>query len=271
MHDFAVRILSALLFSGALLFVAFFVFHLLYPRRAAAASPAHSAPVLVQPAKNYGYLAPVARPLEWMLRQAEARVTRRTGPSSWGWAIVLTTFVVNLILLPFRILGARQAKFMRALKPRVDAINARYQRKGLDVDPRQSRELSDLYKEHGVSPLAGCLPALAPYVILAAFYAVLTGIAELHGAHWLWIADLSRPEQLPVRILPLLMVATQWLVTKVTPLPAGADPRTNRLMTLMPLVFAILLYGQPSALMLYWVTSNLLQLGQQFWLSRRYA
>src|SRR5579871_632338 len=271
MQDFVVRILSALLLSGALLFAAFFVFHLLYPRKAAAASPPRPAPVLAKPVKNYGYLSPAARPLEWMLRHTEARVTRRAGQSSWGWAIMLTTFVINLILLPFRILGARQTKLMRELKPRIDAINARYQRKGLDVDPRQSRELSDLYKQHGISPLAGCLPALAPYAILAAFYSVLTGIAELHGAHWLWIADLSRPEQLPVRFLPLLMVATQFAVSKVTPMPPGADPRTNRLLTLMPLVFAIILYGQPSALMLYWVTGNLLQLGQQFWLARRYS
>ena len=100
---------------------------------------------------------------------------------------------------------------------------------------------------------------------------VLRGIAELHGAHWLWIADLSKPEQLPVRILPLLMIATQLLVTKVTPSPAGAAPRMARIMTLMPLVFGIVLYQQPSALMLYWVTSNLLQLAQQLWLGRRYA
>ena len=100
---------------------------------------------------------------------------------------------------------------------------------------------------------------------------MLTGIAELHGAQWLWIADLSKPEQLPVRILPLLMIATQLLVAKITASPTGADPRMARLMTLMPLVFGIVLYQQPSALMLYWVTSSLLQLAQQLWLGKRYA
>ena len=67
------------------------------------------------------------------------------------------------------------------------------------------------------------------------------------------------------------MIATQLLVTKVTPSPAGADPRMAQIVTLMPLVFGIVLYQQPSALMLYWVTSNLLQLAQQRWLGRRYA
>ena len=269
MHDLSVRIASALLASGVLLFVAFFVISLLYPRKAAAA-PADPSPVATQH-KDYGYLAPAARPLEWVLRQIEARVTRHAGRSSWGWAIVLTTFVVNLVLLPFRILAARNARIMRALQPRIEAINVRYKRKGLDIDPEHSREISELYKQHRTSPLAGCLPSLAPFAILVAFYSVLTGIAELHGAPWLWVADLSSPEQLPVRVLPLLMIATQLLVTKITPLPAGADPRTTGAMKWMPLIFGIALYGRPSALMLYWLTSNVLQLAQQWWLGKRYA
>jgi YidC/Oxa1 family membrane protein insertase len=271
MHDLGVRIASTLLVSGVLLFVAFFLFSILYPRKVAAASPTGAAPAAVSRPKNYGYLAPVARPLEWTLRQAEARATRPTGTSSWGWAIVLTTFAVNLVLLPFRILAARNARTMRALQPRIDAINARYKRTGLSMDSAQSAEVSAVYKEHGTSPLAGCLPALAPFAILASFYSVLTGIAELRGAHWLWIADLSQPEQLPVRILPLLMIASQLMMSKIMPMPGGTDPRMARLMMWAPVIFGIFLYSQPSALMLYWLTSNLLQLAQQWWLGKRYA
>ncbi len=100
---------------------------------------------------------------------------------------------------------------------------------------------------------------------------MLTGLAELHGAHWLWIADLSQPEQLPVRILPVLMIATQLLVARITPSPAGTDPRMARMMMWMPVIFGVLLYRQPAALMLYWLTSNVLQLAQQWWLGKRYA
>jgi YidC/Oxa1 family membrane protein insertase len=271
MHDFGVRIVSTLLLSGALLFVAFFLFSILYPRKAAASSPASPVPAVSNRPKDYGYLAPVARPLEWTLRQVEARATYRAGRSSWGWAIVLTTFIVNLVLLPFRVLAARNAKAMQALQPQIDTVNARYKRKGLNMDPEYSREISEVYKQHQTGPLAGCIPALVPLAVLVAFYSVLTGIAELHGAHWLWIADLSKPEQLPVRILPLLMITTQLLVAKVTPSPVGVDPRMARLMKLMPLVFGIVLYQQPSALMLYWLTSNLLQLTQRWWLGKRYA
>ncbi len=201
MHDFGVRIASTLLLSGALQFVAFFLFSILYPKKAAAA-PASPAPSASNTPKDYGYLAPVARPLESTLREIEARVTLRSGRSSWGWAIVLTTLLVNLVLLPFRILAARNAKAMKAVQPQIEAINARYKRKGLNMDPEHSREISEAYQQHGSSPLAGCIPALAPFAVLVAFYSVLTGIAELHGAHWLWISDLSKPEQLPVHILP---------------------------------------------------------------------
>jgi hypothetical protein len=122
---------------------------------ATAASPV---PVVAARSKDYGYLAPVARPLEWTLRRAEAGARRYAERSSWGWAIVLTTFVVNLALLPFRILAARNAKTMKALQPQVDAINARYKRKGLNMDPEQSREIAEVYRQNRTSPLAGCIP-----------------------------------------------------------------------------------------------------------------
>jgi len=271
MPDLGVRIVSTFLLSGALVFVAFFLFSILYPRKAAGASPASPSLAVSSQPKHYGYLAPVARPLEWTLRHVEARVTRRAGRSSWGWAIVLTTFMVNLVLLPFRVLAARNAKAMKDLQPQIDAINARFKRKGLNLDPEHSREISEVYRQHHTSPLAGCIPSLVFMVVLVAFYSVLTGIAELHGAYRLWISDLSKPEQLPVRILPLLMIATQLLMAHITPPPAGADPRMARFLKLMPLVFGIVLYQQSSALMLYWLTSNLLQLAQQWWLGKRYA
>jgi YidC/Oxa1 family membrane protein insertase len=269
MHELGVRIASTLLISGALLFVAFLLFSILYPRKASAASSVETA--ATNKAKDYGYLAPVAQPLEWILRQVEAKATRRSGRSSWGWAIVLTTSIVNLVLLPFRILAARNARAMKQVQPQIEAINARFKKNGLNTDPEHSREISEVYKQNKISPLAGCIPALAPLAVLGAFYSVLTGIGELHGAHWLWISDLSKPEDLPVRVLPLLMIATQLLVAKITPSPAGTDPTMARMMSLMPIILGVMLYQQPGALMLYWLASNLLQLAQQWWLGRRYA
>jgi len=266
MHDLSVRIASIFLCSGVLLFLAFLFYSALYPRKVQAAE---AAPTVTSRPKDYGLLAPVARPLEWTLREVEARLTH-----SWGWAIVATTFLLNLLMLPFRVLAARNAQKMKNAQPQIDAVNARYKAKGsggLNMDPEHSREIAEVYRAHRTSPMAGCIPGLAPFAVLAAFYSVLTGITQMHGAHWLWIADLSRPEQLPVRILPVLMIATQLWIGRLTPPAQGMDPKMARLMNLMPLVFGIALYGQPSGLMLYWVTSNLLQLGQQYWMTRRFS
>jgi YidC/Oxa1 family membrane protein insertase len=257
MHDLGVRIAAAFLCSGVLLFLGFLIYSALYPRKVHAAAPA-PAPVH----KDYGVLAPAARPLEWSVRQLKEHVTR-----GWGWSIVATTFLINALLFPFKVLAARSARRMKALQPMVDAIDARYK----TSDPEHARQLTELYREHKVNPLGGCIPMLAPFVVLAAFYSVITGIPELHGAHWLWIADLSRPEQLPVRILPVLMIATQLLLARMSPPGPGADARMSGLTKMLPLIFGAALYGQPSALVLYWLTSNVLQLWQQWWLSKRYA
>jgi len=270
MSDLGIRITSWVLFSGVVLFAAFFFFSLIYPRKAAAAP---SAPQAVS-RKNYGYLTPIAQPLDWTLRQLHNRLTLRTGRSAWGWAIIATTFLINLILLPFRVLAARHAQVMRVLQPELEAIHTRHRAKPgasrLHVDPEQSHEISELYRRHKTHPLSGCVPALAPFALLGALYRVLAQMPELHGAGWLWISDLSRPEQLAVHVLPLLLIATQWLLGKVTPKPSG-DPQMNRVMQWTPLLFGIFFYGQPSALMLYWATGNLLALAQQWWLARRYA
>jgi YidC/Oxa1 family membrane protein insertase len=273
MHDLEIRLTSTLLFSGGLLFIAFLFYSLLYPQKLAA-TPTNTPAASASHAPDYGYLAPVARPIEWTLRQIQSRVTHRSGQSSWGWAIVVATCLLNLLLLPFRILAARNARAMRALKPEVDAINAQYKTGGamarLQMNPEQSQAISALYRKHQVNPASGCIPSIAPLVILAPFYSVLNKLTELHGAHWLWISDLSRPEQLPLRILPVLMVASQLFLGRITPNPA-ADPNTNRMMMVMTLVSGVIFYGQPSALLLYWLTSNLLAVAQQTWLNRRYA
>ena len=265
MHDFGVRVEFTFLLSGVLLFLGFLFYSALYPRRVMAESPAVSR--VTAPPANYGYLAPIARPLEWTLRRLHRRF-------EWGWAIVICTALVNLVLLPFRVLAARNAKVMRRLQPELESINAHYRARGktsrLQMDPEQSREISELYRRHETHPMSGCIPAIAPFAVLAAFYSVLMHVPELQGARWLWISDLSRPEQLPIRILPVLLIATQLLMSKITPNPAP-DLSVNRLMMYMPLLFGVMFYGRPSALMLYWVTSNLLAIAQQWWLGRRYA
>jgi YidC/Oxa1 family membrane protein insertase len=104
--------------------------------------------------------------------------------------------------------------------------------------------------------------------IMYAFYRVLNVTIEMRGAHWLWVADLSQPEQLPLHILPLVMIVTQFIMQKMTPNPT-MDPQQARMMQFMPLMFGFFFYNISSGLVLYWLTSNLVGIAQQ-WVMNRY-
>ena len=98
---------------------------------------------------------------------------------------------------------------------------------------------------------------------LFAFYRVFTVSVEMRGANWLWVGDLSRPEQLPIHILPVIMIASQFWMQKMTP-QANVDPNQQRMMMFMPLIFGFMFYQFPSGLVLYYLTSNLVNIGQQW-------
>jgi len=123
----------------------------------------------------------------------------------------------------------KSMKKMQTLKPQIDAINARY--KGIGMrDPKkaeQNQEVMDFYKKHGVNPMGGCLPMLVQLPFFIAFYNVLSIAIEMRGAHWLWVTDLSQPEHFTIRALPVLMVAAQFVMQKMTP-PPGRTPRKPR-------------------------------------------
>jgi YidC/Oxa1 family membrane protein insertase len=121
----------------------------------------------------------------------------------------------------------------------------------------------DLYKKYGVNPMGGCVPMLLQIPFFFAFYKVFTVSVEMRGAPWLWVHDLSQPEHLPIKILPIVMIASQFVMQKMTP-QAGGDPNQQRMMMLMPLIFGVMFYNFPSGLVLYYLTSNLVGMGQQW-------
>ena len=188
---------------------------------------------------------------------------------NYGWSIILVTVVINVLVLPLRFSSLKSQRKMQSLQPKIAAINAKY--KGLSLrDPKkaeQNQEVMDLYKKEGVNPMGGCLPMLVQLPILYAFYKVLSVTIELRGAHWLWVTDLSQAEQIPIRILPIILVVTQFITQKMTPSP-GMDPAQAKMMGLMPLMFGFLFYNASSGLVLYWLTSNLVGILQQWLINR---
>ncbi len=213
---------------------------------------------------DWGWFGIIAKPLFLVMKALNNQYVH-----NWGWSIIALTVAMNLLLLPLRFTSMKSAKKMQALQPQIAAINAKYKSVKLN-DPRnaeKNQEVMDLYKKHGVNPVGGCLPMLLQMPLLYAFYKVLAVTIELRGAPWLWVSDLSQPEHLAIRILPTVMIVTQFLVQKLTPNPS-ADPSQAKMMMIMPLVLGFFFYYQSSGLVLYWLTSNLVGILTQ-WLMNR--
>ena len=189
--------------------------------------------------------------------------------ANWGWSIVLVTVLINTILFPLKYKSTKSMRKMQQLQPLVKEINNRY--KGVTMrDPRkakQNEELQALYKKHNANPMGGCLPILLQMPFFFAFYKLLTVAIEMRQAEWLWVSDLSNPETLAIRVLPLAMVATQFWSQALTPTPS-TDPTQARVMKFMPLVFGFIFYQFQAGLVLYWLTSNCVGIVQQLVLNR---
>jgi YidC/Oxa1 family membrane protein insertase len=213
---------------------------------------------------NFGWFTALARPLfAWPyigLRWFYGFV------HNWGWAIVIQTFFITILLLPLRIYQMKSALKMQKLQPEMKAIQEKYKKYSMR-DPRKQdmqKEIGGLYKEHGVNPVSGCLPLLVQMPFFIAYYKMLSAAIELRQAHWLWISDLSASDF----ILPLIMAGSMFLVQKITP-QAGMDPAQQRMMTvMMPVMMGFFFFRLPAGLNLYYAESNLISIAQQFIMNR---
>ncbi len=189
---------------------------------------------------------------------------------SYGWAIVIVTVMINMAMLPLKITSLKSAKKMQAIQPEFQKINKKYEGLGMK-DPRMTQkneEVMALYKKHGVNPAGGCIPLVIQMPFLFAFLTVLNVAIQMRGAQFLWVTDLSRPETIPVRLLPLMMVGTQFLLQKMTPTSPGMDPAQAKMMMFMPLMFLFFFYSASSGLVLYWLIGNLIAIAQQWFFNR---
>jgi len=214
---------------------------------------------------DFGWFSILAKPLFLLVHWVTDRAIH-----NYGWSIIVVTVVLNFALFPLKLSSMKSMKKMQALQPQIAAINDKYKNVGLR-DPRkadQNQEVMDLYKKHGVNPMGGCVPMLLQIPFFIAFYKVFTVSVEMRGAGWLWVADLSQPEQLPIHILPIIMIVTQFLMQKMTPTTAGTDPNQQRMMMFMPLIFGFMFYNLSSGLVLYYLTSNLVGIAQQWFFNK---
>lgn len=210
-----------------------------------------------------GMLRIIARPLHAALLWIHDHIV-----ANYGWSIVLLTLVVRMLLFPLTHKSAVSMRKMQALNPKIQGIRAKYRpklkdkqgRPNADMQRKMNEEVMGLYKAEGVNPAGGCLPMLLQLPVFIAFYTMLPVAVELRNAPWmLWIHDLSVPD--PYYILPIVMGASQLLMQQL--MPSTGDKMQRRIMMLMPVFFTFLFLKFAAGLVLYWLTSNVLGIGQQ--------
>lgn len=204
---------------------------------------------------DYGWLTVVAAPIFWALQAIYSLV------GNWGWAIVVLTIMIKAVFYPLSAASYKSMAKMRTVTPRLTQLKERYG----DDKQRLNQEMMKLYQTEKINPLGGCLPIMVQIPVFIALYWVLLGAVEMRDAPWiLWIKDLASAD--PYFILPVVMMASMFIQTKLNPTPP--DPIQAKVMMMMPLIFGVMFFWFPAGLVLYWVVNNTLSIAQQWQITK---
>jgi YidC/Oxa1 family membrane protein insertase len=210
---------------------------------------------------KYGFFGMIAE----ILYQAIKAI--HTVVPNWGFSIIFLTIIIKIIFFPLTYSSTKSMAKMQELQPKIKALKAKYKKAKQDIGQRRkmNEETMAMYKEHGVNPAGGCLPMLIQMPIFWGFFRLLVVSIEFrHSPFFLWINDLSVKD--PYYVTPILMGITQFISQKMT--PTSADPTQQRMMLIMPVIMTIFFMNFQSGLVLYWLTNNILQIGQQYIMNR---
>jgi YidC/Oxa1 family membrane protein insertase len=188
----------------------------------------------------------------------------------WWLSIVMLTVIVRSLLFPLTVKQVKSMRAMQDLKPHMDRVRAQFK----DNRQRQQEEMAKLYQEQGVNPLGGCLPILVQMPIFIGIFYVIRQFGgyslggrtveaqypSFHEGGILWFQNLSNAD--PTYLLPIISAVTMLAATEIT--AKNIDPQQRWLMRLLPIGFTIFLLNFPAGLFVYWITSNLVTLGQNF-------
>lgn len=189
---------------------------------------------------------------------------------NYGVAIILLTLLVRLVFWPLTHKSTISMRKMSIVQPQIKELQAKFK----DQPQKLQQETLKLYREHKVNPFSSCLPMLVQIPIFIALFTVLRAAVELRFSGFLWIADLSQPENLfagilpvPLNILPILTSVTMGLQTHLS--PSSGDPAQKKMMTwMMPIMLLFMFYSMPSALCLYWTVSQVLSIVQMLYIQK---
>ena len=190
-------------------------------------------------------------------------ITAMAGIANYGIAIILMTILVKVLLYPLTAKQVRSMKAMQELQPALKKLQKDYKN-----NPQLlQQKMAELYKESGVNPLAGCLPLLIQMPILMGVYYTLYGYNYTGDPNFLWLTSLSETD--PTYVLPVLSALTTYIQQKQTMANNGGDNQQMKMMSyMMPLFIGWISLSFPSGLVVYWVTMNICQIVQQWYMFR---
>jgi len=204
---------------------------------------------------DYGFLWWLAQPLFSGLTLFHSLV------NNWGYAIILLTILVKMLLYPLSAASFRSMAKMRKLQPEMARLKERFG----DDKQKFSQAMMEMYKKEGANPLGGCLPILLQMPVFLALYWTLMESVELRQAPFLlWINDLSVMD--PYFVLPILMGISMFLTQMMQPEPP--DPIQAKVFKFLPIVMTFFFLWFPAGLVLYWLINNILSVLQQLYVTR---
>ena len=184
---------------------------------------------------------------------------------SFGWSIILLTLLIRTIFFPVTMKANASMREMSALSPKLKEIREKYK----DEPMVAQAKMSELYKEHKVNPMGGCLPMLIQIPVFIALYYALGSAAELRQQSFWWIGDLAQPDTVchifGIAINPLIIAWTLLMVVQQKLTPTAMDPMQAKVMLFMPVVMLFILYTLPAALTLYWTVSQIFSIAQMLY------
>ena len=178
----------------------------------------------------------------------------------WWLSIVILTVIVRTLLFPLTVKQVKSMRAMQDLRPEMERIRAKYK----DNKQKQQEEIMKLYQESGVNPFGSCLPLLVQLPIFITMFYVIKDFGYTHpdftSGGILWFQDLSVQD--PFYVLPILSAVTMLAASEIT--SKHIDPQQRWLMRTLPVVFTVFLLTFPAGLFMYWITSNLVTLAQNY-------
>jgi YidC/Oxa1 family membrane protein insertase len=186
---------------------------------------------------------------------------------NYGVAIILLTLMIKAITWPLQSIANRSGKRMQALAPKLKELQAKYK----ETPEKLQTETFALYREYGVNPFGGCLPALVQMPVFFSLYFMLQNAVELRGQSFFWVHDLTQPDtlvswalpfvipflntsHLAIHPLPIMVTALTMVMMRMT--PQIGDPTQAKVAQFMPLIFLFIFYNFAAALSLYYVINN---------------